>query len=853
MLYSGARRVTVAAVRPDGRAAGATRSIVVVKKKGAKRSGGDRKDRRTRDGAAAMGPGREESSLQAWVRKDDRSRLDAEERAHRRKMQSLRELTVRVASMVRQREREDRRALSQEEETRASQNLVGPASGPLPAGYVDSESQRVLGLLGGPEGGRRSGDPQAIGLLGQAEGGTTNIGMTTRGSLFTVPAALGIPESIQQRLGLSIRYLVSAKHQNWPMVLQQLAAEGGFKGLPTKDVRQFVRAMPPKQLKNLIPVVQEMCAAGDVEVGQKLVDLFIQALVQGGEVDARAMQEINQWKRHLQRVNKGGRLPRSTYELLVAASGKHGDMTSVNAYLSEMKARGLEPSAETFTNVLTTCVYRAKDHGQAVAIFESMKFLSARTKPTTKNYQDIIVSYVNNDQIEKALDLYQEMKVEKIGMNQPIMVALARGCTTRVELRMKAWEFMFEIYERRWDPTVETVEYLMYLAANDGDLALVRALYRKMNESQDVTERAFSFLMLGYGKSAEDGEMPGITFNERGRVFRRNILDEAEREIFHGGDEKGSNDPAKNIPFLPLVTLQSAAQRVAESSAMWAHTLIFNGRLINDKNTDMYLKVAIEHGEMGDFMERYEGSTELDREGIPGSREVAESETEASASVEDSEIVEEESEVAEIVEEESESAEVVEETESAEAGEKPVIEEDISEVSETSYIMEELEEPTQSLSTPRSSLTSPLLPLSTNKVARSTRIYQTALSAAARFNSFEFAQTVWQERGQFRKSTVFSRLPIRERDAQDFSFAQSMVRSLTRMGMLTDAMAVVVSTEYQFKWSWKELSELYHSALEVGDERITQTCKGISGRALAKHEGRIRRKDYKRYVMERGY
>lgn len=193
---------------------------------------------------------------------------------------------------------------------------------------------------------------------------------------------------------------------------------------------------------------------------------------------------------------------------MIQAYGKNNNLEKINMCLSEMKQNKLEPSQKTFSNILSTCVYKANDHKQAVEIFDSMKFLSQKTKPDTRAYQDIIVSYVNNDNIEKALDLYREMITEKIEINQRIMVALARGCTSRPELRFKAWDFIFDIYNNNWEPTLNTFEYMLYLSAKDGDVALSRAFYSKLNESNAITPRSFSFLLLAYSKKSSFSARP---------------------------------------------------------------------------------------------------------------------------------------------------------------------------------------------------------------------------------------------------------------------------------------------------------------------------------------------------------
>lgn len=80
-----------------------------------------------------------------------------------------------------------------------------------------------------------------------------------------------------------------------------------------------------------------------------------------------------------------------------------------------------------------------------------------------------------------------------------------------------------------------------------------------------------------------------------------------------------------------------------------------------------------------------------------------------------------------------------------------------------------------------------------------------------------------------------------------------MVRTLTELNLLEDALAVLKSTEYQFRWTWKELDVLKSAAIRQGNTNVAQTVRSIARRAQLTYEGKIRRKDYKRYVMQRGY
>lgn len=136
---------------------------------------------------------------------------------------------------------------------------------------------------------------------------------------------------------------------------------------------------------------------------------------------------------------------------------------------------------------------------------------------------------------------------------------------------------------------------------------------------------------------------------------------------------------------------------------------------------------------------------------------------------------------------------------------------------------------------------------------RTSLTYVIALKAAGKSKNYKFAQRIWSERGTYRRSSSFKELSRSAKDELDFQFASAMVSCLTKMNLLDDALAILLSTEYQFKWTWKELNELYKAAVNIGHDNACRTIRGISKRAQINYEGKIRRRDYKKYVMERGY
>lgn len=692
--------------------------------------------------------------LEQFVKLDDEKRFREEERQYAKRLKEVKSLTANVSRII----KESKKKKQLEKELVVKSPPVVPEESSKHLYQSISDSNEVVDL--------------------------------TQQSL--VVPAYDVPKSISKALGLSVKYLVSKENLNWQLALDQILRSGGFKNIPRKEIRDFIALIPSKSLPSLIPQLETMLKTAKLPLSSKIANIFIASLIQG-DVNYEVVKRVENYVEYLRQHKKEGTLSKATYEHLITTYGKNGDVSKMETILLEMQKNNIDMSGNLFSNLLATSVYKTKDHKQAIAIFDSMNFLSSQTKPGTRAYQDIIVSYVNNDDIEKALDLYQEMMMGKVPLNQKILVALARGCTSRRELRIKAWDFMFEVYNQGWEPTFETYEYLLYLAARDGDVALARALYNKLHLSDTVSERAFAFLLLSYSKSPitkdefEVSPIP-ITVHDKGRIFRRNILADSGITTV--------DIPTKSpLPFLPTLDLHTAQQIMAESSALWAHTLIFNPSFINEDCCNTFLNIAAEFGTLEEFIDRFNNFTYLDAKGISPS---------------DSNV---------IIEEE-----------------------------------EEEEFATKSANTiTKSPILTEILLHKQKKVARSTLSYVVALKVAAKFKNYAFGQKMWSERGQYRKTDRFRQLPRDTKDDLDFLFANTMVLSMTRMNLLEDALSILLSTEYQFKWTWKELHQLHKAAVDVGNDKITRTVRGIARRAQMNHAGKIRYRDFKRYQMEKGF
>lgn len=526
---------------------------------------------------------------------------------------------------------------------------------------------------------------------------------------------------------------------------------------------------------------------------------FIESLSRGGTISRGNLARI---ELYVERIRAGSPpgvkpLPRRTYELLISVYGKCNKLSQIDAILQEMKSFKLSPSPAIYSNVLKTYVYKSRDHKQATAVFDTMKFLSHTTRPNTDAYNDIIVSYVNNNDVEKALDLYQDMIDGRIEVNQSIMVALSRGCSQRPGLLFKSWEFMLEIYDRGWTPRRETLEYMISLAAHDGDTALARVIFKKLAAVGSITRRSVTFLLQAYGKSRVQAaaaatpaaaimDPPIVSMHEKGRLLRRTLLSEF-------------NSVRETVPMLPVLDVTTVEEIMAESGAIWRYIVEEVPEVVSVEGYNTYLNVAAEFGTEEEFLGRYnESSHELWRESVQG-RDLDPKD------LEDLDLT-------------------------LDLDPKDLKDLDLQD-------LQDLEPGPNGVPGPGPNPPGPL---------RNTFTYIIGLKAAGNLKSYQLAQQIWTERGHYRKTNQFRTLSPTKKNQLDFEFANSMVQSLTKMKHLLDALAVILSTEYQFKWSWNQLRPIHKEFVEAGMDKQSRTVRNIALRAQVRFEGKVDRRERSR-------
>ncbi|KAI5961275.1 hypothetical protein KGF57_001788 [Candida theae] len=416
------------------------------------------------------------------------------------------------------------------------------------------------------------------------------------------PGICSFPSEINERLGLVSNYLMSPTDAaqfkpQWSLLLHQLKLSGGFNGLDATTVQAFVKTIPFPVLKSLIPRIIEMYKEAGVTITTKVEFLIFKALATGGKVTP---SEVQMMETYFEKLLEKNDQKTDYYETMVCAYVKSDNMKKVEKLLSAMKLKNIEITRSIFTSILQGYVYYVNDHDKAWETFNAMKFLSKKTQPNERNYTDMIFSFVKNNKLESALDMYQEMLDNRIPLNQNILATLARGCCKSKRFAIKSWDFIFKIYDHGWFPNLQTYESMLNLSAFEGTLDLTRALFLKMTETNSVTPKAVLYLMMSYSKHSfeKSSKRASIDHDERGRLFKQKVM----QDIVFAQQSNG-------FPFLPLLALPNNDAALAEATAIISYIKKSNPRLLTPQLVTTFLNTWTNLGTMEGFSKHYEDLT----------------------------------------------------------------------------------------------------------------------------------------------------------------------------------------------------------------------------------------------------
>ncbi|AGO11020.1 AaceriAFR480Cp [[Ashbya] aceris (nom. inval.)] len=654
--------------------------------------------------------------------------------------------------------------------------------------------------------------------------------------------------------------LVNKRAQNWDVIVTALYnSEEKLRGLGTDTVK-----------KELLLRVSGLSLEGIAKLDKLLIDRF----GEGPEFDAemyavlfkslgehtqQAKAVADRMKKLLQRYDACEDPDKKplTQEVLncclkVGTAAKSFD--DMNYFLAKfVQDYRILPNKVNYDQVLTFYL-KNRTPAQAWETFGAMKYMSLSHRPDVTTYNLMLQICDQERNYSKALDLYHEIQDLKMEPDVRTLSMLAKAMASAStdpivsegkadSLRLTGWKFIHEIENNpkyataKDDPVCAhgVLTTMMALASYDGDVGLARALFYRhaMQSYKKLTERAnvgafshpaaartawtqaidpvlFNYLLMAYSRY-QPNKLPILLGYEQGAKFRRRLL----FNVDYMGRSESDNDMHANIPLLPVMELSSTAEVLNESRALWQFFLskqsmgsprpkpsarivsmleeyrrkhetfegftkdvksqlkrwqwhAMNRRLMTPITLVSYLSIPLRLGASEEFSLRYQQTIYTENElnlslknfydPIPAS---VSSEMTALGDSSDMKI------------------------------EKYAREIDEGIMQIYSFAC---------------------------KQRAFNDVFELAMKAATRFKDGSLATQVWKERGDFRKSESYKSMSLKERIAGDTSFACATVKFFVAEKRLSEAMAVVMSSQKYIDWKYYMVKDLHNALVSIEDE-----------------------------------
>eukprot|EP00257_Ricinus_communis_P024302 XP_015584476.1 LOW QUALITY PROTEIN: pentatricopeptide repeat-containing protein At3g61520, mitochondrial [Ricinus communis] len=147
-----------------------------------------------------------------------------------------------------------------------------------------------------------------------------------------------------------------------------------------------------------------------------------------------------------------------TYNTLISYFGKIGDIKVAHRMMKQMIKDGLQPTVVTYGSLIHAyCLNGNVD--EAMKIFKAMDAAASRVAPNNVIYNILIDSLCENNDIELALSLMDDMRVKGVKPNTGTYNAMFKGLRERKWLN-QALELMDRMMEQPCNPDYITMEIL---------------------------------------------------------------------------------------------------------------------------------------------------------------------------------------------------------------------------------------------------------------------------------------------------------------------------------------------------------------------------------------------------------
>lgn len=477
----------------------------------------------------------------------------------------------------------------------------------------------------------------------------------------------------------------------------------------------------------------------------------------------------------------------TTKAILLNHYARLSDVNMVRKYIAILNElpddkNPMKTSPVIYTSIMQMYM-RMNNYNLAKETFDTMKFLSLSTSPSSRTYTSMILLDTLHNDIEHGISVYEEMVEKGLKVEPQVFLALAKGCGARKGMVSQGWDFILKYYEAGFPIDSHLMEIMMYLAYVDGDLPFVRGIWINICETntkingyvQLPDPKCTKWLFNSYYKIGDiverakngHGHTPIGLVDARVSSIRSKVL-ELSNFQFH------KDAP----PLIPLKNFDGADPKLmlSEARALWKYILTTKGNenYIGEELIEAYLYVVGRYGLLEIFESEWDRLTFFDNEGNKKDDEEP----------------------------------------------KVTIEEPNQE--SNGHVEEDTKESQIAISKENQ------FPI--DRIARTDRLYNMCMHIARHQASLAFAQKIWTERGEYRKTDRFQKTSITKQDEADFKFARLMLSALTHTGNVGDAYKLVLSSQNRFVWTKYHLKSLIQLCERMGYVTFTKELIKVTKR-----------------------
>ncbi|CCF59877.1 hypothetical protein KAFR_0I00960 [Kazachstania africana CBS 2517] len=673
-----------------------------------------------------------------------------------------------------------------------------------------------------------------------------------------------LPEVVRQTIGddtLILKSLMNQTKKDWNPIIDTLwRSTDRLKGISQRTLKKFfsskIRNLTFENIEHLDEMLLEAVENDESRFRLYMYELLFENLAilsPQNIINSKNDPIIEKMKELLNRFNKSRHsfgLSNFILNSCITYTAKLKDASIMNYFFEEIqKKHSIQLSKESYTTVIQF-YERLNLNKQAWDVFDTMKFLSSAQAPDAFTYNIMLKLCSKENNYSRACDLFQEMNERGVTPNRRTFAMLGKllaKCSSdnviaeghATSLRMLGWKFISQLKEKE-DYT--GVEAMMSLASYDGDIALCRALYfkfvnRTYNElrsrekidhktaiKQSLNPVLFNYLLLSYSKYQSE-KLPLLLSWDEGGQLRRDLLNSVD--YTHGLNDDGT----MILPFLPVLELNNKEHIILESNALWnfhianglfeEHVSVLQQDLDSNKLLNI-VKCAASYDDfkfeilrlVNDWKRQFIDHKFLNAIALTTYLSIP-----LRHRVEDdfwSKLKRFSFQTHDLDDKLSQTYKIFSEKLKLRKASGEMKKNDLdcrsktnnSKINDCLYYVYALR----------------------HKVLRDCAIYELALKGATAFGNVDRATEIWQDRGKFRHSNTFSKLPMTHRIQSDVDFAKLLIDFFITQGKFLDALKIVMSSKRYIEWKFPMIRRLYQGLLEREDHENVKKLMDIVNR-----------------------